>query len=143
MQDLLKEKIYVDEQCEQLISIASRQYKIISVIGICLAIVSLINQGISYFKYAEQAFHKWINIFNFRIYPLMVVLQLGLVLAHLYIAYTAIGYQKNGLAESNQALFNKSFNYYRIGNNVSIIQIMIALAYQSVFLFEKTFAGVH
>jgi len=136
MDDLLKEKIYIDEKGEEYISIACRQYNAIAIIFILVSAANLVLQLMRFFKYGKETYHNWINIFNFYIAPFIIITQVLLTLAQLYYYYNGVMSQKKALAGSDRSLFNKSFVLYRNGNSFGIASMLIGLIYLGIFIYQ-------
>ena len=137
MEDLLAEKIHIDEKAEKYILIACRQYNFIAVVFVIASMLNLTIQSLRFLRASKISFHNWINIFNFYLLPFIVIAHVLLSLAQLYYYYNGVMYQKKAIAGSDQQLFTKSFRFYKNGNNFGIAALIISLSYVIVFIYQE------
>lgn len=139
MQDILPEKIYVTAESERLIYSLFRQYKFIAIIYFLATTGAFVLEAVRMYKSYNSSFHGWVNIFNFRILPFIVTVQLVLGGIQVFYYYQAVRCQKKAAEHSDQKLFDRSFQNYKNGNNYAILVIFLNFLYISVFLFQDFF----
>jgi hypothetical protein len=139
MEDLLKEKIFVTEECERLIHTAYRQYNVMAVLFFFSSATSTFIQVLRFYKYKDMVFTDWVDDFNLRAYPLVAIFMTCLWVVEIVYYYYGIRYQKESITESNQLLFNRSFSYFKRGNTIAIVVMSISLACEFILAYEEVF----
>lgn len=139
MNDLLEEKIYVNEECQRLIRIVYRQYTILALLFFLTSLSATILEILRIYRFKDKVFDDSVNNFNFHIIPLIALFQIFLGIIQVYHYYNAVRFQKNAITESNQLLFNKSFLFYKRGNIFSMAVLLISLFYELVFLYQHLY----
>ncbi|MEP6712169.1 MAG: hypothetical protein ABJA37_07135 [Ferruginibacter sp.] len=135
MEDKLSEKIYFDESCESLIKQTSKQYDALALISTFYYFIMLLHQVLLYFKFRDKILANIRDTITVRILPFFILLQVLLALIQLYYYYNGINFQRKAVAESNQILFSRSFQYYKNGNVCSIFTLSMSLIYTSFYLY--------
>lgn len=137
MGDILSEKISVNEACEKSIHIIYRQYNAIALIYSLASLTALATQAIRFLKYRHQLFDNWLYVVNLQVIPFVFTLNVLIGVLQVYNYFNGVRYQRRAITESSQFFFNKSFVFFKRGNNYAIAALVISLLYELLFLYEE------
>ena len=126
MENLLSEKLVINDRCRLEISKTFTQFKNLSFIYILWAFVSGVRYIYMLVITLPKPYHTWRNIFNFKVYPVMYVAIMSLGILNTYYCLKAYSMQKKAVELSDETLFAESYVLFRKGISTAIILAVIS-----------------
>ena len=136
MEDKLKEYLILDEKCENEISKTFSQYKKLSILYLIWVVFTSIRYLFKLFDSIQKPMQLWSNIFNYKIYPVLYLMQLALGVLHVYYYLHAFKMQKQSQLSSDQLMFAESYKVFRKGNFVSFIVVIVSFICSVIYSFQ-------
>ena len=136
MNDQLSDKIYIEPSSEKLITVCYRQVQAMAIIFVCASVFSVLINITHVVKYYPVKMGFTVEGIFFKVYPFYSSVELLLGLMQIYLIYKAVRSQKKALEQSDQLLFNRSFEYYKNGNKAALAVVSMTLITE-LFIFYK------
>ncbi len=137
MEDIITERIVVDENCERLIRQNVIQYNYLAILFFLYSLINFILVIARLIKNNALHNNTSVNHFYYLIYPLATLLNISLAVTSAVLHFKALRLQQSSIDQQQQYFFSKSFEYYRRGNGISIVNISLSIVMITYSLFKE------
>lgn len=137
MEDIITERIVVDENCERLIRQNVIQYNYLAILFFLYSLFNFILVIARLIKNNALHNNTSVNHFYYLIYPLATLLNISLAVTSAVLHFKALRLQQSSIDQQQQYFFSKSFEYYRRGNGISIVNISLSIVMITYILFKE------
>ncbi len=105
MEDKIKQEIFLDEKCGNEINSTFKLLRIVSAIYLFWMLFSTFKQFMNLFQVKNESFSISDFIVNYRVIPILYLIQYLFLIIGIYFQYIGFKMQKNALTFSDSQLF--------------------------------------
>jgi hypothetical protein len=142
MEDKIKEYLVFDKQCEKQVLATFIQVKNFSIVYLIYIAFSFFRNIIKFMESYPKVYSNWMNFFNYKVYPVISILQVLIGLGNIYFFYCIFKKQKQAILLVDKNMFSDSYRMIRIGNYLSLCTVLISLIVGIIILYEETLLKV-
>ena len=136
MEDKIQSHIIIEEAGRHRVLLTYALFRKAAAIYLVWVVLSCIEYIYHYTPYFQKVYHLWINIYIYRIIPLMHFVHIILGVASYYLQNKAYNLQKTALRTGDSEGFISSYKVFRRGMILGIL--ITATAILSILIFFIT-----